>query len=73
MSPYQENVTRYTALIRAAIVNARRDGITAMSRENLRAVTSTRGLSFPNANACARGFDDALTQIDRVRGFEIYA
>jgi hypothetical protein len=59
-SPWEDNVVELAGRIKKAVKEQRADGIVSMSKGNLKQLISSRGLSFPNANAFERGFEEAL-------------
>jgi hypothetical protein len=68
---WTDNVERLAENIREAIKRAKAEGTVGMSSANLKQIVSTNGITFPNANAFHRGFDEAVKTV-RVRGFSIY-
>ena len=59
-SPWDENVTELADRIKQAVRAQKADGTVGMSKQNLKSLVSSRGLSFPNANAFERAFEEAL-------------
>jgi hypothetical protein len=61
-SPWEDNVAELASRIKKLVRKLRADGTISMSKGNLKQMVSSRGLSFPNANAFERGFEEALQQ-----------
>jgi hypothetical protein len=69
-SVYDEAVNILEKHLREYIAKAKRQGTVGMSKANLKQVVSTRGLRIP-ASAFDRAFNDAVSRLGNVHGFEI--
>lgn len=62
LTPFDESVEELAKRIKVKVRKLRAEGTVGMSKENLRALVNTSGLSFPNTNAYIRGFEAALAK-----------
>ena len=60
---WTETVTKIETNILDYIRQAKKEGTTGMSVDNLRQVVDTRGINLPNPNAYYRAFDEALNEL----------
>ena len=67
-SIYTRSLTALTENLRTTVKNARRDGITSMSRANIRQVVGTFGVMVP-PSAFDRLLDDAIAESPMVKAF----
>jgi len=59
-SEHDDNVTDLANRIKKAVKALRAEGTVGMSKENLKQMVNSRGLSFANANHFERSFSEAL-------------
>lgn len=68
MNTYQASLEALTANVKDTYRKLKRDGVTGMSKRNLRQVTSTRGVTVP-AGVFDRLFDEAIEAAKLPEGF----
>lgn len=57
------------------IQQAKKEGTTGMSKDNLKMVIDLKGINLPNANAYYRAFNEATDNLEKtkkIRNFRIY-
>lgn len=75
MAVCQTDVSVLVANLRRLIHSLKAAGTVGMSRDNLRAIVSTRGIAGGGNNPqfyFAQVFDAAVSRLGTVRGFDIY-
>jgi hypothetical protein len=69
LTDWSDSVHTLAKSIRAKVRELKREGTTGMSRDNLKMIVSTAGLTIaPNPSAFARCFEQAL-EVAEVNGF----
>lgn len=63
MTSYDANVTRLAENLTELITSLQQDGTVGMSRDNLRQLVSTKGVTLPNIYSFNQAFTDALGHV----------